>query len=139
MSILCFCLDTYLPTSSFVWSPASESALFQALIKHKPAGGRWTSLVLVFKKLLFNLPGINKHFAMALVSEKLCSQLSTDQISSEEIWWKLKSMFDLNAVDDREEVIPFTLEEREFCLPRRDFNSLIVEKQKEILKVSLST
>ena len=81
------------------------------------------------------MPGINKHFAMALVSEKLCSQLSTDQISSEEIWCKLKSMFDLNAVDDREEVIPFTLEEREFCLPKRDFNSLIVEKQKEILKV----
>ena len=53
MSILCFCLDTYLPTSSFVWSPASESALFQALIKHKPAGGRWTSLVLVFKKCIF--------------------------------------------------------------------------------------
>ena len=74
---------------------------------------------------------------MALVSEKLCSQLSTDQISSEEIWSKLKSMFDLSAVDDREEVIPFTLEEREFCLPKRDFNSLIVEKQKDILKVSL--
>merc|ERR1711936_129540 len=55
--------DTCLPTSSYVWSPASESALFQALIKHKPAG-------------------INKHFAMALVSEKLCSQLSTEQISS---------------------------------------------------------
>ena len=82
------------------------------------------------------MAGINKHFAMALVSEKLCSQLSTEQISSEEIWCKLKSMFDLSAVDDREEVIPFTLEEREFCLPRRDFNSLIVEKQKEILKVT---
>ena len=76
---------------------------------------------------------------MALVSEKLCSQLSTEQISSEEIWCKLRSMFDLSAVDDREEGIPFTLEEREFCLPRRDFNSLIVEKQKEILKVTFSS
>ena len=74
---------------------------------------------------------------MALVSEKLSSQLRTEQISSDEIWCKLKSMFDLSAVDDREEVIPFTLEEREFCLPKRDFNSLIVEKQKEILKVRL--
>ena len=73
---------------------------------------------------------------MALVSEKLSSQLTTEQISSDEIWCKLKSMFDLSAVDDREEVIPFTLEEREFCLPKRDFNSLIVEKQKEILKVT---
>ena len=74
---------------------------------------------------------------MALVSEKLCSQLSTDQISSEEIWCKLRSMFDLSAVDDREEVIPFTLEEKEFALPRKDFVSLIIEKQKEINKVNI--
>ena len=56
-------------------------------------------------------------------------------MSSEVIWTKLKTMFDLTAVDDREEVIPFTLEEREFSLPRRDFSSLIVEKQREINKV----
>ena len=30
------------------------------------------------------------------------------------------------------QVIPFPLEEREFSLPRRDFSSLISEKQKEI-------
>ena len=56
-------------------------------------------------------------------------------MSSEVIWTKLKTMFDLTAVDDREEVIPFILEEREFSLPRRDFSSLIVEKQREINKV----
>ena len=73
---------------------------------------------------------------MAVVSEKLSGQFGGD-ITSDIIWGKLRTMFHLTAVDDREEVIPFTLEEREFCLPRRDFNSLIVEKQKEILKVSL--
>ena len=73
---------------------------------------------------------------MALVSDKLCSQFDSEQITSEEIWSKLRLMFDLSAVDEREEVVPFTLEEREFSLPRRDFNSLIVEKQKDILKVS---
>ena len=71
---------------------------------------------------------------MAVVSEKLSSQFGGD-ITSDIIWGKLRTMFDLTAVDDREEVIPFTLEEREFSLPRRDFNNLIVEKQKEINKV----
>ena len=78
--------------------------------------------------------GINKHFSMAVVSEKLSGQFGGD-ITSDIIWGKLRTMFDLTAVDDREEVIPFTIEEREFSLPRRDFNNLIVEKQKEINKV----
>merc|ERR1719342_466848 len=70
---------------------------------------------------------------MAVVSEKLSGQFGGD-ITSDIIWGKLRTMFDLTAVDDREEVIPFTIEEREFSLPRRDFNNLIVEKQKEINK-----
>merc|ERR1712133_216897 len=100
--------------ASCSWTPSSELALFQAMISHKPAG-------------------INKHFSMAVVSEKLSSQFGGD-ITSDLVWGKLRTMFDLTAVDDREEVIPFTLEEREFSLPRRDFNNLIVEKQKEINK-----
>merc|ERR1719450_1566074 len=70
---------------------------------------------------------------MAVVSEKLSGQFGGD-ITSDIIWGKLRTMFDLTAVDDREEVIPFTIEEREFSLPRRDFHNLIVEKQKEINK-----
>ena len=54
------------------------------------------------------------------------------QVTGEDIWAKLRTMYDLAAVDDREEVIPFPLEEREFSLPRRDFSALISEKQKEI-------
>ena len=71
---------------------------------------------------------------MAVVSEKLSVGFGSE-VTSDVIWSKLRTMFDLTAVDDREEVIPFTLEEREFSLPRRDFNNLIVEKQKEINKV----
>ena len=71
---------------------------------------------------------------MAVVSEKLCSQFGPD-VCSDVIWGKLRTMFDLTAVDDREEVIPFTLEEKEFSLPRRDFNNLITEKQNQINKV----
>ena len=73
---------------------------------------------------------------MAVVSEKLSGQFG-GEINSDMIWSKLRTMFDLTAVDDREEVIPFNLEEKEFSLPRRDFSSLIVEKQREINKVNL--
>jgi len=101
-------------SSNYNWTASSELALFQSMITHKPAG-------------------INKHFSMAVVSEKLGSEFGSD-VTSDAIWNKLKTMFDLTAVDDREEVIPFPLEEKEFCLPRRDFNTLIVDKLKEINK-----
>ena len=47
------------------------------------------------------------------------------QVTSEDVWAKLRTMYDLAAVDDREEVIPFPLEAREFALPRRDFANII--------------
>eukprot|EP00090_Calanus_glacialis_P027367 TRINITY_DN43116_c0_g1_i1.p1 TRINITY_DN43116_c0_g1~~TRINITY_DN43116_c0_g1_i1.p1 ORF type:complete len:190 (-),score=60.48 TRINITY_DN43116_c0_g1_i1:81-650(-) len=105
--------DGNLSPANFKWTNSSELALFQALIIHKPAG-------------------INKHFSMALVAEKLATQLGPD-ITSEAIWSKLRTMFDLAAVDDREEVIPFPLEEKEFSFPRRDYGSLVADKQKEII------
>jgi hypothetical protein len=105
--------DDNLSPQNFKWTNSSELALFEALIIHKPAG-------------------INKHFSMALVAEKLATQLGKD-ITSEVIWSKLRTMFDLAAVDDREEVIPFPLEEKEFSFPRRDYGSLVADKQKEIL------
>lgn len=103
-----------LTSSTFNWTISSELALFQTLATYKPAG-------------------INKHFNMALAVDRLSTTLG-DQITSEDIWIKLRSMFDLAAVDDREEVIPFPLEEKEFSLPRRDFGSLVSDKQKEILR-----
>ena len=106
--------EDILTTPSYPWTTSSEMSLFHALIIHKPAG-------------------INKHFSMALVSEALSSQLGED-ITSEAIWSKLRTMYDLAAVDDREEVIPFPLEEKEFSLPRRDYSVLVAEKQKEIIK-----
>merc|ERR1712013_305832 len=102
--------------SPFHWSTSSELALFQILARNKPAG-------------------MNKHFSMAVAVEALANTLDEDrQVTGDDIWAKLRTMYDLAAVDDREEVIPFPLEEREFSLPRRDFSSLINEKQKEILR-----
>lgn len=73
---------------------------------------------------------------MAVVSEKLSLGFGSE-VTSDVIWSKLRTMFDLTAVDDREEVIPFPLDQREFALPRKDFNSLIADKQKDINKVYL--
>jgi len=93
--------------ASYPWTTTSELALFQILTRTKPAG-------------------INKHFSMAIVMEELGASLGEDcQVTSEDVWAKLRTMYDLAAVDDREEVIPFPLEAREFALPRRDFANII--------------
>lgn len=95
----------------FSWTTSSELQLLQVLINHKPAG-------------------INKHFQMAIIQDKFSSMVGCE-ITSDQIWTKLRTMYDLAAVDDREEVIPFPLEEKEFSLPGREFSTIMTEKQKE--------
>ena len=95
-------------------SPECELALMETLLLYKPAG-------------------INKHFNMALAVERLSSS-SSSQLTSEQVWARLRGMFDLAAVDDREEVIPFPLEEKEFTLHRKEFGGLVTEKAREILR-----
>jgi hypothetical protein len=53
--------------------------------------------------------GINKHFSVGLVSERLTEQLGRPVLAGS-IWKKLRTMFDLAAVDDREEAIPFPID-----------------------------
>eukprot|EP00088_Acartia_fossae_P042739 TRINITY_DN44950_c0_g1_i1.p1 TRINITY_DN44950_c0_g1~~TRINITY_DN44950_c0_g1_i1.p1 ORF type:complete len:266 (+),score=37.37 TRINITY_DN44950_c0_g1_i1:37-834(+) len=100
-----------LPEQDFTWDVGSELALYQALMLHKPAG-------------------INKHFNVALVSEILTEELGKPVLAGS-IWKKLQEMFDLKAIEDREEAIPFSLETKEFCLPRKDFEILILERRGE--------
>jgi len=95
----------------FIWDVKSELALFQFLLYHKPAG-------------------INKHFNIALTAEQLSEQLGRP-VPSEAIWQRLRSMYDLKAIDDIEENIPFSLEIKDFTLPRQDFENLLIEKQRE--------
>lgn len=95
----------------FIWDVKSELALFQFLLYHKPAG-------------------INKHFNVALTAEHLSEELGRP-VPSAAIWQRLRSLYDLKAVDDIEEAIPFSLEIKDFTLPRQDFETLILEKQRE--------
>jgi len=100
-----------LPDPDFTWDLVSELALYQAMLVHKPAG-------------------INKHFSVALVADKLSEQLGKPVFASA-IWKKLETLYNLNTVEDREEAIPFSLERKEFCLPRREFESLLLDRRRE--------
>jgi len=95
----------------FLWDAKSELALYQTLLYYKPAG-------------------INKHFNVALAAEQLAEQLGRP-VHASAIWQKLSCMYDLKAVDDIEDTIPFSLEIKEFSLPRQDFETLILERQRE--------
>jgi len=95
----------------FIWDAKSELALFQTLLCYKPAG-------------------INKHFNAALAAEQLSEQLGRP-VHASAIWQKLTCMYDLKAVDDIEDAIPFSLEIKEFSLPRQDFETLILERQRD--------
>jgi len=99
-----------LEDEGIIWNTATELHLLQVLVNHKPAG-------------------INKHFQMVIIQDKLSSLIPG--ITCQHIWSKLRTMYDLAAVDDREEHIPFTLEKREFSLPRREFSGIMKEVQKE--------
>ena len=85
-----------LPGGVVDWLAAWHCFISQALISHKPAG-------------------INKHFSMAIVSELLCEELGPE-VTSQAVWAKLRTMFDLTAVDDREDVIPFPLGKKIFII-----------------------
>eukprot|EP00088_Acartia_fossae_P035597 TRINITY_DN3671_c0_g1_i2.p1 TRINITY_DN3671_c0_g1~~TRINITY_DN3671_c0_g1_i2.p1 ORF type:complete len:285 (-),score=100.54 TRINITY_DN3671_c0_g1_i2:737-1591(-) len=95
----------------FIWDTKSELALFQVMLYHKPAG-------------------INKHFNVALAAELISDQIGVT-VQASAIWKKLQTMFHLKAVDDIEESIPFSLEIQDFSLPRQDFETLILERQRD--------
>ena len=61
---------------------------------------------------MYKPAGINKHFSVALVAEKLSEQLGKPVYASA-IWKKLESLYNLSAVEDREEAIPFSLQVRD--------------------------
>ncbi|XP_061165948.1 MRG/MORF4L-binding protein-like isoform X2 [Saccostrea echinata] len=82
------------------WPVDAEVSLFHAMRGHKPVG-------------------VNKHFQMLFIHEKLNSS-SSRKISSKDIWDHLSSMYDLQALNESE-IIPFPNKESDFDLPGEDF------------------
>ena len=73
--------------------------------------------------------GINKHFYMARICERMSTALKRD-IAPETIWAHLRTWYNLDALDQMERV-PFAEEEVEFELPDSEFSVLINKKLAE--------
>ncbi|XP_059055878.1 MRG/MORF4L-binding protein [Achroia grisella] len=92
------------------WDVEMEIQLFYAMANHKPVG-------------------INKHFHMACIWEKLSNSI-TKEVSTKDIWKHLESLYEISLLDDTER-IPFPNQEVAFSLPENEFGSLIKQKCKE--------
>ncbi|PNF34488.1 hypothetical protein B7P43_G11212 [Cryptotermes secundus] len=89
------------------WNVDTEVQLFYAMHGHKPVG-------------------VNKYFQMACILEKFRNSINRD-ITSKVIWDHLDTMYDMQALDDTEN-LPFPNDEREFCLPEADFANMMKDK-----------
>lgn len=92
------------------WDVDMEIQLFYAMANHKPVG-------------------INKHFHMACIWEKLSNSI-TKEISTQDIWKHLGDLYDLTLLEDTEP-IPFPNHEVPFSLPEGEFGSLMKQKCKD--------
>ncbi|KAL0812040.1 hypothetical protein ABMA28_009432 [Loxostege sticticalis] len=100
------------PGDTVEWDVDMEIQLFYAMANHKPVG-------------------INKHFHMACIWEKLSNSI-TKEISTQDIWKHLESLYDLSMLDDTER-IPFPNHEMNFSLPDSEFGSLMKQKCRDII------
>ncbi|XP_049880196.1 MRG/MORF4L-binding protein isoform X2 [Pectinophora gossypiella] len=94
------------------WDVDMDIQLFYAMANHKPVG-------------------INKHFHMACIWEKLSNSI-TKEISTQDIWKHLESLYDMSMLDDTEP-IPFPNHEQPFSLPESEFGALIKQKCKDAI------
>ncbi|XP_064536247.1 MRG/MORF4L-binding protein [Drosophila montana] len=89
------------------WSAEEELQLFHAMEGLRPVG-------------------INKHFYMSCIAERLSKSLNRE-MPSDLIWRHLSTMYKLKELDDLEG-LPFPNEEREFCLPEQDYATFVSKK-----------
>ncbi|KAH8277795.1 hypothetical protein KR018_007611 [Drosophila ironensis] len=89
------------------WSAEEEVQLFHAMEGLRPVG-------------------INKHFHMSCIVQRLSKALNREMPSAL-IWRHLRTMYKLKELDDLES-LPFPNEEREFSLPEQDYGLLQTKK-----------
>ncbi|XP_037942805.1 MRG/MORF4L-binding protein [Teleopsis dalmanni] len=92
------------------WTTEDEVQLILALADLKPVG-------------------INKHFYMAVIAERLSNALNRE-IPTESIWSHLHTLYNLEMLDELES-LPFPNEEQEFSLPEDEYGLLISKKKEE--------
>lgn len=99
------------PVEEMEWSPEEEVQLFFALDGLKPVG-------------------VNKHFYMACIADRLSKSLNRE-VPAECIWAHLRTMYNLDLLDELEP-LPFPNEQKDFFLPDTEFSSLMSRKRAEI-------
>ena len=92
------------------WSAEEEIQLFKALGGLKPIG-------------------INKHFYMACICDRLSNALKRE-IHPDVVWAHLKTMYNLEVLDQMEPV-PFPQDLTYFTLPETEYGSLMSKKLEE--------
>lgn len=92
------------------WSTEEEVQLLYALDGLKPVG-------------------INKHFHMAQICERMTKALKRD-IAPDTVWAHLRTWYNLDVLDQMER-IPILDEQVEFSLPESEFSALINKKLAE--------
>lgn len=100
------------PVDAVFWDVDMEIQLFYAMANHKPVG-------------------INKHFHMACIWDKLSNSI-TKEISTHDIWNKLHTLYDLAMLEDTEP-IPFPNHQVPYCLPDTEFGALMKQKSKDAI------
>lgn len=73
--------------------------------------------------------GINKHFYMARICERMSKALKRE-IAPDTVWAHLRTLYNLDVLDQMER-LPFVEEEVEFSLPESEFSALINKKLAE--------
>ncbi|XP_034243250.1 MRG/MORF4L-binding protein [Thrips palmi] len=91
------------------WNVHHEVQLLLALMGHKPVG-------------------VAKHFHMACILEKFSSAVKRVDISSQVIWDRLDTMYDMQALEGTE-ALPFPNEPEDFALPSSQFGQLLAERK----------
>ncbi|XP_049294020.1 MRG/MORF4L-binding protein [Anopheles funestus] len=92
------------------WTPEEEIQLFLAMEGVRPVG-------------------INRHFFMACIVERLSKALQRE-IASDTIWSHLRTLYNLKTLDELEPV-PFANDECDFCLPESDFSAAFAKRRLE--------
>jgi len=96
---------------NFNWTVEQELLLFEAMMGHKPVGA-------------------DKNIHMMCIHRKMNQKWrlisKSANITPKHIWTKLRSMYDLQALDESE-CLPFPEKNEDFVLPKEEFEKLMID------------
>ncbi|KAL3868313.1 hypothetical protein ACJMK2_041134 [Sinanodonta woodiana] len=96
---------SFMGDQSAIGSVEFEVNLFHAMRGHKPVG-------------------VNRHFQMMFIQEKINGASGSKNLSAKQIWNHLTTMYDLQALNESE-ILPFPNKELDFSLPDEEFSDLM--------------